>query len=261
MINFLIFSKDRACQLQLLLRSIERNIKFMQPRYNVTVLYKETEEHKLSYDLLMSNAIPDGVNFVKQEDFKKDCMTILRAWKYTCLLTDDSYFFRPANFVVLPEENETFSFRLGYNTVIQDHIHNTLQPPLLPDGMKDNIIFWNPSKYPNNCNFGYPYSFDGHIYKSRHLIDRLADVGFNSTNDMEGILHSKRELISTIYSFTHSRLVNIPCNNISGLTKAGAYHSYSMDYLNKLFLAGKSIKIKEGIPIIGCHQELEFEVV
>lgn len=260
MLNLLIFSKNRACQLEMLIRSIKQHLKF-KTDYVITVLYKETEEYKLSYDFLKTKNSVKDVVFVKETSFQEDFLTILKYYKYTCLLTDDSLFFRDVNFIILPEHNETFSFRLGYNTIVQDHTVPTLQPALIPDGILENIIYWNPQKYPPYYNYGYPYSFDGHIYLSENLEQALNKHVYKSTNDIEGILSGKRHLIDKIYSYTHSRLVNIPCNNLSGLTTAGAFHSYTMKDLDNLFMSGKNVKIKNSVPIIGSHQEIEFEVV
>lgn len=243
----------------MLIRSIRDHCKFKN-EYVINVLYKETEEYKLAYDFLKTKKSVKGVIFHKENNFKDDFLAILGLKKYTCLLTDDSLFFRDSSFIILPEENETFSFRLGFNTLVQDHTVPTFQPPLLPDGIFRNIVYWNPSKYGNHCNFGYPYSIDGHIYQTINLSNILMAPEYRSTNDMEGILNNHRDRIHRIYSHTHSRLVNIPCNNISGLTRAGVFHSYSMQELNSLFMSDKILNIKE-VPIVGCHQELEFEVV
>lgn len=266
MLNFLIFSKDRACQLDMLLKSLKRHVLdfkcFHRPDYyTTTVLYKETEEYKAAYDKLRAAPEHNRVKFVKESNFRDDSLALLDIHKYTCLLTDDSLFFKDAEHIILPNDDETFSFRLGYNTMIQDHTSNTAQPVLKPDGMHEDFIFWNPAKYPNYCNFGYPYSFDGHIYTSARLLKNLKDVQYRSTNDMEGILNNCRSDIKKVTSFTHSRLVNIPCNNISGLTRAGVFHSYTMKELNDFFMSGASVMMKYGTPIIGCHQEVEFEVI
>lgn len=72
-------------------------------------------------------------------------------------------------------------------------------------------------------------------------------------------MFSRRSLIERIYSFGHSKLVNIPSNNISGLTAAGAYYGYSLLQLRDIFLSGRHVyPILQ--PIIGTHQELELKI-
>lgn len=256
MVNFLIFSKNRACQLDLLLRNIKRLILLHTSNYNISVLYTYDENHKYSYEICKT--FHKNVSFVKEVNFQEQTKELLNGT--VCLLTDDTSFFREFNLPFHPKENECFSWRLGYNTLIQDHINNTYQPLLIPDEYYNNLISWNPNNYPNWCNWGYPFSFDGHVYSSKTLINILKDKNFKSTNDIEGILNSNRNLITKITANTHSSCVNIPCNNLSGLTECGKYHNYNMEYLKDMFVAGKRISpisiLKK--PVLGCHQEFEF---
>lgn len=254
MLNLLIFSKNRAAQLDLLLRSI--NQYFWRGTYYISVLYKETELHKKSYQICKD--LYPQVIFHKEKNFQEDVEYLLDLEQNVCLLTDDTVFFNyiPCTFDI--EYNECISLRLGYNTVVQNHITSQLQPPLFPDEMENHILSWNPNKYGPCFNFGYPFSFDGHIYQSKLLKDILYDKKYKSTNDMEGILHNNRHCIQKIYSFVHSCCVNIPCNNLSGLTQYGKIRYYDIEELRKAYEDGKLLHINTNEPIIGCHQELEL---
>jgi hypothetical protein len=257
MLNFLIFSKNRACQLDLLLRNI-RFLTLINPSlYNINVLYTHDEDHKSSYEVCQHEHIK-RVNFIKEVDFVSQVKELL--YDSICLLTDDTSFFRKFNLPFVVPENECFSWRLGYNTVVQDHFNQTFQPLLIPDSYSDNLISWNPNNYPNWCNWGYPFSFDGHVYSSKTLLDILKDKDFKNTNEIEGILHSQRDKIKKITSNIHSSCVNIPCNNLSGLTGFGSKYEYSMSFLKNKFDQGFRIKpIQESkVPIMACHQEFEF---
>lgn len=258
MLNFLIFSKDRVCQLDLLLRGIKTLFQSSTPySYTVTILYTYSENHKDSYENCKIEY--PNVNWVLEKNFQEQTKEILKSHKYTCLLTDDTVFFRRFSLLSFPKINECFSWRLGYNTLVQDHINKTYQPLLAPDYYCDNIISWNPNNYPNWCNYGYPFSFDGHVYLSSTLLDILKDKTFNSTNDMEGTLHSNREKIAKITSNVHSSCVNVPCNNISGLTAYGKEYEYNMNFLKNVYMTGKRIRLDSfNKAITGCHQEFEF---
>jgi hypothetical protein len=65
-------------------------------------------------------------------------------------------------------------------------------------------------------------------------------------------------------SYKKSVAVNIPCNNMSKITRAGETFGYSTEYLNEQFLAGQRISLDKIIDkkeeIIGCHQEIELEL-
>lgn len=256
MLNFLIFSKNRASQLDLLLRNLKYLNLINNSLYNINVLYTHSDSHKQSYEICKFEH--QKVNFIKEIDFEKQTKELL--YQTVCLLTDDTAFFRKFILPFHPDENECFSWRLGYNTVIQDHFNQIYQPLLIPDEYSDNLISWNPNNYPNWCNWGYPFSFDGHVYNSRTLLNILKDKSFKNTNEIEGILHSQRSVIKKITSNIHSSCVNIPCNNLSGLTGFGSKYEYSMPFLHNQFINGYRIKpIQESrVPVLGCHQEFEF---
>lgn len=256
MINFLIFSKNRACQLDLLLRNIKYLTLINNSLININVLYTHSDDHKSSYDICRFEH--SKVNFVKEIDFQKQTKELL--YGTVCLLTDDTAFFRKFTLPFNPDDGECFSWRLGYNTVVQDHFNQTFQPLLIPDSYSDNLISWNPNNYPNWCNWGYPFSFDGHVYSSKTLLDILKDKDFKNTNEIEGMLHSQRNKIQKITSNIHSSCVNIPCNNLSGLTGFGSKYEYSMPFLKDKFDQGFRIKpVQESkVPIMACHQEFEF---
>mgnify|MGYP001572610163 CR=1 FL=1 len=254
MINFLIFSKNRAAQLDLLLRSLQAYCRL--DNFKVSILYKETVNHKESYNkCIVKHSY--YAEFIKEQNFKNNFINQLNE-EYTCLLTDDTVFFNTFNNIIYPKYDKCFSLRLGYNTVVQNHFTNQLQPPLFPDEKEGNVISWNPSKYSNCFNFGYPFSFDGHIYQSKLLLDILSNKDFQSTNDAEGILNNNRNIITKVYCFEHSCCVNVPCNNLSGLTDYGKIRYYGLDELRDNYERGYSLYFNEEEPILGCHQELEF---
>ena len=75
MINTIIFSFDRACQLHLLLESIEKNAK---NTFNINILYKfSNDEFKKGYELLKSKFI--NINFIeeKNNEFKKQTLDLM----------------------------------------------------------------------------------------------------------------------------------------------------------------------------------------
>ena len=70
MLSSIIFSRDRAPQLHLLLNSLSKNF-FLS---GTNVIYKYTdEEHKLGYEMVQKS-FPgyDGVHWIREEDFQKE---------------------------------------------------------------------------------------------------------------------------------------------------------------------------------------------
>jgi hypothetical protein len=260
MISILCWSKDRACQLNALLRSLRTYIPS-----SVVVLYTYSNDaFKAGYDLVRSEH--PFVTFIKENDFYEDTIYSIEGMKSDniCLTTDDTFIFNSVDDLSFIKKNlnnqSVFSFRLGYNTVIQDHITQTYQGPLIPDKIEKNYLFWNPSKYVNYCNYGYPHALDMHLYSTSYLLPILKEIRFKTTNELEGILQKYNNRIKTLFSPKESVAVNIPLNNISGLTGVNQYRM-SMEEMNTEFLKGKRLFYQLGNVIVGCHQDIEFRML
>jgi hypothetical protein len=259
MINILVWSKNRACQLNALLRSLTQYIPS-----RVVVLYTySNDDFKHGYDICRQNN--PFVSFIKEDDFYNDTLFCIDAMRsdHICLTTDDTVVFRSVSdlsFIKSKLSNDTvFSFRLGYNTVVQDHINTYLQPALVPDSIEKDLLFWNPKKY-QGCNYGYPHALDMHLYSTKYLLPILKEIRFKTTNELEGILQKYNNRINTLFSPKESVVVNIPANNISGLTGVNQ-HSMSMEDMNNEFLKGKELHYILDKPVIGCHQDFNFRMV
>lgn len=259
MINILCWSMNRAAQLNALLRSLKTYIPS-----NVVVLYTySNDQFKQGYDLCRQNN--PFVSFVKEDDFYNDTLFCIEAMKSDniCLTTDDTVVFRSVSdlsFIKSKLSNNTvFSFRLGYNTVVQDHLNPYLQPALVPDSIERDLLFWNPRKY-QGFNYGYPHALDMHLYSTEYLLPILKEIKFKTTNELEGILQKYNNRINTIFCPKESVAVNIPANNISGLTGVND-NNMSMEDMNNEFLKGKELHYILDRPVIGCHQDFSFRIV
>jgi hypothetical protein len=62
-------------------------------------------------------------------------------------------------------------------------------------------------------------------------------------------------------SFKHSIAVNIPVNGMSGVTRHGEAHPYTLEELNNKYLAEQVIDLDFIMQnqIFGCHQEVPFK--
>lgn len=275
MVNAIIFSKDRACQLDLLLRSIEKNCPNL---FNeIKVLYTwSSEEYAQGYDKLFKQDKLNVEFYVEHNtpaptEFRNQTLELVADSDFVSLFTDDTVFHRPFEFKgelidrFLSEIKSVFSLRLGYNTVVQN-IHAkpfpTMQPYLHFCIEQDGVLSWNPKYYRCTNNYGYPFSIDGHIYHSEFLLSLMEKINFKNTNQLEGGLTAYANLINKMYAFNKSCCVNIPCNNLSSITVAGEYHPFTTKELNDCFLAGKHILLDsiEQADIAGCHQEIPLEV-
>lgn len=268
MINILIWSKDRAAQLDILLRSWYEKLSI--PAY-LTVIYKASnQEYEVGYNLLKQSY--KQVVFVNQNDHSLTSLTLdfLRdnKEKYVGFSTDDMFIYRPFNLSgeTLDEVfkiSDVFSLRLGFNTLMQD-CHRKIYQPALNNLVYNNgeIIGWRWTDYQPLHNYGYPGALDLHIFPSQ-LMRLMANNDFTTTNELETSLFQQRYAFRPfLFSPKNSVAVNVPINNISNVTISGQIFSYSLEELNTKFIAGQRFTYEfEESEIIGCHQELKLKSI
>ena len=267
MIDLIIWSKDRGCQLHALLQSIKLYADEVFSSINIVYACSK-DEYKQAYEILEQEIV--GANYYWQNHAGMKEITLFALQKecqssWVCFSTDDELMVKSVDkdklFKSLPKyENHIFSLRLGHNTIEQDIHLGTKQPPLNIHTNKDGILTWPIAFYRPDFNYGYFGSLDMNIFR-RSLIDRIIDFDWKNTNQLEGGWSTLRHECDYISSFEESVAVNIPCNNMSLYTKAGQTYPYSQEELNRNFLSGKRIDVQQtlkNIKIIGCHQEISF---
>lgn len=210
----LIFTKDRAAQLQLLLRSIKRHAR--QFYSNVTILVATSSpEYAAAYKILGRLEFPSPTRFT-QRDFKWNVMRWLvasRRSRYVSFLCDDDLFHRDAP--RLSEITVPWSLRAG--------------------------------------DYDYPFSLDGNIYERDHIIALLDGLTFRDPTELEhqGHLHRDRLPFTTV-NHGEPCLIGIPLNRVSdssGMPHLGV-HQYD---LNERFLNGERLDYELPEDLVGTH--------
>jgi hypothetical protein len=279
MINAIIFSKDRACQLRLLLESILYNsYKILD---GITVIYTTSDiEYDKGYSLLKrENLFPKfKVDWVQQTDsFAQDVLTVMRKYcqgpkSFITFFTDDSVFYKNIQedkFVIessmhTGSDVACFSLRSGLNTKEQMHWRrgNTIQIQHVKVG---KIIKWRHVDYPTSHGYGYPMSVDGHIFRADQLTHFVTSIqSVTGPNSLEGALcNYKYELAPCMASFEQSVLVIVPINRVQKESEnfAGLFYGIPAQELNKQYLLGNVIDYHsiDFTNIVGTHQELEYK--
>ncbi len=270
MITAVVFSRNRACQLELLLHSIRQNIPNV---FDIHIIYK-ADEHKYqeAYTQLV-NHYTECHFYGERHDWNLERYTrqIINETtnKHMAFFTDDTVVYMLAPLVgqqfltrVL-KDRAVFSLRLGYNTLVQNCHTGEMQLPLNLCVDEGETVSWNFNHHHPHSNYGYPFGLDGHIYLTRMMRDLIIRFRFHNTNQLESELFKQRSYIpQMIRSFKHSIAVNIPCNNQSNITIAGQLHPYSIEELNNDFLKGLRIDLEDIMSrsqtIIGAHQEIKL---
>lgn len=270
--NIFIPSKNRAAQLDLLLTSIEQNCPLFE---NIIVCFKaDNIEYKEAYNEcahLHRNAI-----FVpEQQQIRTHLLQFIDECKSPlfCICTDDTVFYYPSPVKSAKELEKPFSdphpflcfsFRLGFNTVVQDYKTNRLQAPLSNYVLNDKTVSWKWTEYHPLSNYGYASGQDAVAYHTPILKSMVKNIFFKTLRDLEShyALGGRYTLFNKpmMTSFTHSIAVNIPANAVQG----GLYHSevcyMSTEELNKKFLDGDRISLAKMnfSNICGSHKEIEY---
>ena len=264
MINTIIFSKDRASQLRLLLESISKNAPGI---FNINVLYKASNnDFAVAYEKLMDEDIVTNISWALEQDFKTQNLKMLESeLPYTCFFTDDDIMYQTVNEQEIIDclENDgdvfCFSLRLGKNITVC-YTQNSGNV-LLPLDETDSIVKWDWTLH--YMDFGYPLSVDGHIFRTDDIKTLSNKVPYTNPNTFEAALQIFDNFPKIkMAAFIHSKLVNTPTNVVQNVypNRKGEKYGMSVEELNKKYLDDEIIDLDKlnFKHIIGAHQELEF---
>ena len=275
MISSVVFSKDRACQLNLLLESINKNGSNL---FNVTVIDRASSpSFEDGYNILIKNHT--DIHWVKQEsppsDFRNIALdTIKNSGEFICFFVDDNIIYRDIGSTTesIRELFEYFeqdthpllclSLRLGANTKIQNEYSGKLCP--LPEEVmvvNEKYIIWDWTRLQPHTNFAYPFSVDGHIYKTEQVL-RMLTYDFDTPNGLEGSGEFDVDLPPFMACFDESVVVNSPVNIVgSSANSAGKKYGMELEEVIDLFLSGHAIDLDsmDFSDVRGCHQEIQYQ--
>lgn len=271
MITLIVFSKDRAAQLDLFLKSLFLNSN--NAFVDIKVLYTSSnEEYEKAYDILKKDW-QNSVIFIKENDFCINTKHLVStSHEKICFMTDDDIFYRKAD-VTANNIDEMFndmdvgcfSYRLGKNTINQ---YCNPFPAEIPKFMADfdnKIFLWNkdllnPHK---SINFTYILSVNGHVFRKNIISSLFKSFQYRNPNQLESGLQRFSHYLSPIMGCqAQSSLVNVPVNlvNIDFKNPHGLEYMQDQKTLNDKYLDGYRIvfdKINLS-NVNGTHQEFEL---
>jgi len=205
----IIFSKDRALQLDATLRSLREKCLDVD-KLKVVVLYTTSRvEHKVTksgmrvkdkivsfyqtqYDTLMK-AHPN-VEFIHETNFKTDLLRIIMRPmnSYVMFAVDDTIFIREFSVKHIQAylENNVeaigFSLRLGANTT---YCYMTNKKQTLPkfETVDLNVLKFNWVHEKHD--FGYPFEISSSVYRIPEVLIPLQLKDYNTPNTLEASIH------------------------------------------------------------------------
>ena len=275
MLDCLIFSKNRACQLDLLLRTIRKNFNELKPT-NVRILYLATNEFYNQGYLKLRDKFP-AHEWIQECNFTDDVKNIVSEFKepFALTLVDDEVIVNP--FPIL----ESFqSFR------ISNKIH-TISLRMHPEvdwtytsGVKqglidrwvyrgDSIRIWDWTNWdtqsqtglPNEA--GYPSCINSHIYPRQWFQSYIKKLQFSNANSLEGMFNNLRHTFKPhMVCFTRPKSVSIANNLVqTGTNKHSDNPENSAEFLNDKFLSDYVIDEKpfQGLQTNTPTFEYEYE--
>tara|TARA_R100000005_G_scaffold96078_2_gene80520 strand:+ start:474 stop:1367 length:894 start_codon:yes stop_codon:yes gene_type:complete len=202
MINAIVFSKDKACQLELLLKSIRRNTSNL---FDIKVIYEASNSlFRQGYEKLKEETFyhtKRDVNFPvrwyerTEGNISLDILNILNEDRdLTCFLSDEDILFSsPPSYreiINLFREKPVtaFSLRLGNNTIVQNPYSANdyfIDKPRTGEFLFDKFLFWNASDLKPFTNFAIPFSSHGHIHTTKLVKFILEQTEINSFESFE----------------------------------------------------------------------------
>jgi hypothetical protein len=271
--HLIIFSKNRAAQLNLLLDSIIENSNDIFDK--VSIIFKADVGFRDAYDIMIYSDYYKLINlhWYKENSLEVglDFNSILKnvideTIPFTTFMVDDNILYNKIESTqeeilnTIKEDVICFSLRLGENCT---YSHPANQNYSLKNYVSyDNFIFFNwNTQEPGD--FAYPLSVDGHIYKTKFIKSAFDAIPFNNPNTLEANLqHLLRYIPYKVYSLKESVLVGVPVNlvNDSFNNRNGLKYPISVETLNEKFLNGERINLNalNFSDINGPHKEIKY---
>jgi hypothetical protein len=254
-IQCVVFSFDRAMQLDALLETMRRHVSDLYE--NVTVLFRASSVAYLDgYSLLRREY--SEVQWVEESSFKSDLLSIIKPSGLMVFHTDDDMFFADVDDFELFDDEACFSFRLGLNISYS----YSLDAPEAVQGatVTGSRVSWDwGSQVPGS--FSYPLSLNGHVLRSDETRSLIEASEFANPSELESVLHLNRWTARPrMASFPRSRVVSIPANVVSRTFPNRHGSLYSTDELNRRFLAGERIAFEQMSfdAVASCHEEIVY---
>jgi glycosyltransferase involved in cell wall biosynthesis len=266
-IGGLIFSKDRAMQLQAAMESFLLHCKDSSS-IELCVLYKTSNNlHEQQYDGLKEKF--PNVSFIKETDFKKQVLAVIPRFEHILFLVDDNLFVKDFCFADVIENlraNEEaigFSLRLGKNTryCYTRYVEQNL--PVFQQLNNGILKFdWTKAKH----DFGYPLEVSSSVYRTKDIQELITRINFHSPNTLEGLMatnaHCYRNARSKLLCYECSIAFCNPINMVQTVwdNRVCSDKKFSADDLAEMFKKGIEIDIERYCDFVSnsCHQEVSL---
>lgn len=249
--DVIIYSKDRASQLDLLLRSIKINFKNVN---KVWVLYDFAGEFMEGYNILKQKDYGLNIEYIIQtrDTFYKIINNVINnvGTEYILPLCDDDVFIRDTDISDISNYFDDNIVGICFRRSLDlTNSYHTGQFVNLPEfDLNCPYPKWEWKKY-DMIRWGYPYQAGGMVYKTSFFKHMINVSNFDLPNYLESSMNEKRNEWGKDYiiCYKKSPIVNVSINRVQNnvLNRGGRDINYSPKELNDLFVSGKIINHSE----------------
>jgi hypothetical protein len=266
----MIFSKDRAMQLDATLRSFYLNCRDSNGISLMVIYATSSIRHEAQYNLLKSEY--SSVRFIRETRFKDDVLNHIFPFEYVLFLVDDSIFVRGFSLKDVLKSLEEhpdaigFSLRLGRNTTYCYPYNRVQNLPRFNNFGHHMLKFdWTRAE----LDFGYPLEVSSSVYRVFDLHPELKKLSFTNPNTFEaqfvGIKYLFAGTKPALLCYEQSVAFSAPLNLIQSVcpNRVGQNKSYTISSLEKMFRNGQRVDVKSIAGFIpnACHQEVELTFI
>ena len=262
-----IFSKDRALQVDATIQSLRMNCKDRE-MLTVSVLYKSSSTVFENQYRELQQEYAD-VEFVQEDQFKDSLVSVLRNFNYVFWVVDDTIFthafsLRRIVFELDAHKNAIgFSLRLGMNT---DYCYPLSKHQKIPQFTKVTPDIFKFDWTVQEMDFAYPLEVSSSVYRLKDIYLLLELLDYSNPNQLEDILFQNRILfqrrLGNLLSYSYSKAFSNPVNlvQMENNNKFGNKINYNLTELADLFDRGVRIDVDkfQGILSNACHQEMAY---
>lgn len=261
--NIIVFSKNRACQLELFIRSMKKYFKEFE-EFQIKILYKSVgHEFDKSYEKLKE--IHPDKNLIWQTDLGfQNCLINIfdKKEKYTVFFVDDIVFKEPFSikddkFKYFDTHGDVLALSLRLHPRLT-YCYSANLKQIPPKFNENNVFLWKGQ----TGDYGYPMSLDGHFFRSRDIYYYLLNIRYDGPNSLESQMAMNPLYHPKLICYDKSVIVNNPVNKVQDWND-NVHGNVTAEYLNEQFLSGKIIDLTpfEGFENISCHQEIPINFI
>lgn len=261
-VHVIIFSRNRACQLDALLRSLRG--RFRIP-HQVSILWKaDPGLHGRAYARIKQEY--QQVKWLEESNFRKDLLGLLRRkTPLVMFCTDDGLFHDRVVDIAWPkswDQVAAYSLRLGENC---SYSHPADEHYRLPHRWRGaGAMVWNWTKAQSD--FRYPFSLDAHIFPTTRIRKMLTSLIFHNPNTLEDAGSCDPSFLRRKWMVGPlcSKYVSLPINRVNEThaNRTGSDFQEKPEELARGYLAGHRIHLEKTITSLprGPHEKYNISL-